>query len=180
MTTLPSMDAIILGKFGPFTLITGILFILLGTAGILLPGIMSLSTVIFSAWLLFLGGVMWGIHTYRYDAKSLMNWFKSAVLVAVAVLMFTDPMSGVEAVGLLLAIYLLLDSFGSFALANSIHPAKGWIWMSFNGATSLLLATLFLFDWPQTSLYLVGLYIGISLLFDGWVLLAMGLALRKK
>jgi uncharacterized membrane protein HdeD (DUF308 family) len=180
MTTLPSINEKIQAKFGPYTLFTGILFIVLGTAGIFLPGIMSLGTVIFSAWLLFLGGVMWGIHTYRYGKESIMNWIKSALLIGVSGLMLIDPMSGVEAVGLLLAIYLLLDAFGSFAMANSIHPAKGWFWMTFNGVTSLLLATLFLVGWPATSLYLVGLYVGLSLLFDGWALMAIGLTLRKE
>ena len=81
--------------------------------------------------------------------------------------------------GLLLAIYLLLDAFGSFALAQSIHPVVGWGWMTFNGVTSMLLALLFLIGWPSTSLWLVGLYVGIALLFDGLTLLAIGWALRK-
>jgi uncharacterized membrane protein HdeD (DUF308 family) len=89
------------------------------------------------------------------------------------------PVIDIEALGLLLAIYLLLDAFNSFALANAIHPPKGWVWMIFNGVTSLLLATLFLLGWPSTSLYLVGLYVGIGLLFDGWILFAIGWALRK-
>jgi uncharacterized membrane protein HdeD (DUF308 family) len=173
------MDKNIQSKFGPYTFITGIMFVVLGTAGILLPVLMSLGAVIFSAWLLFLGGVMWGIHTYHHDAKSIMSWIKSALLVGVSVLMMSYPMSSIEALGLLLALYLLLDAFGSFVLAHSIHPSKGWGWMSFNAVTSLLLGSLFLFGWPATSLYLVGLYVGISLLVDGGALIAIGWALRK-
>jgi len=41
--------------------------------------------------------------------------------------------------------------------------------MAFNGVMSFLLATLFL----------IGLYVGISLLFDGWALIAIGWVLRK-
>lgn len=179
MATLPIMDKKIKSKFGPYTFSIGIVFIVLGTAGILLPSLMSLGTVVFSAWLLFLGGVMWGIHTYRYDAKSFMNWIKSFLLVGVSILMMIYPMSGVEALGLLLAIYLLLDAFASFALAKSIYPTKGWGWMTFKAFTSLLLGTLFLVGWPTTSLYLVGLYVGILLLFDGWALIAIGWTLRR-
>ncbi len=179
MTTLPIIDKKILGKFGPYTFVTGILLIVLGTIAIVLPGVMSLGTAIFAAWLLLVGGVLWAIHTYRYDAKSIMNWLKPALLVGVGLLMLVYPMSGVAAVGLLLAVYLLLDAFGSFVLARSIHPAKGWGWMTFNGVISFLLATLFLIGWPATSMWLVGLYVGISLLFDGWALLAISWMLRK-
>jgi uncharacterized membrane protein HdeD (DUF308 family) len=179
LTTLANINEKIQGKFGPHTLFIGILFIVMGTAGIIAPVVMSRGTVIFSAWLLLLGGAMRGVHTYRYDAKSLINWIKSALLLGFGVLMLIYPMPIIEALGLLLAIYLLLDAFNSFSLANAIYPAKGWFWMIFNGVTSLLLATLFLLGWPSTSLYLVGLYVGISLLFDGWTLFAIDWALRK-
>lgn len=179
MSTLPRLNEKILGKFGVHTLLAGVLFILMGTAGILVPVLMSLGTVIFSAWLLLLGGIMWGIHTYRYDRKSVINWIKSTLFIFVSILMLIYPMPSIEALALLLAIYLLVDAFNSFILANTIHPVKGWLWMAFNGFTSLFLATLFLTGWPSTSLYLVGLYVGISLFFDGWALFAIGWTLKK-
>jgi len=168
-----------LGKFGPYTFVTGILLIILGTVAIFLPGLMSLGVAIFAGWLLLIGGVFWAIHTYQYDAKSFMNWLKPALLVGVGLLMLVYPISGVAAVGMMLSIYLFLDAFGSFALAHLIRPVKGWGWMVFNGVISFLLATLFLIGWPATSMWLVGLYVGISLLFDGWALLALGWTFRK-
>jgi uncharacterized membrane protein HdeD (DUF308 family) len=178
MSPLP-MNEKVLEKFGPYTLITGILLIVLGTAGILLPGVMALGTVIFFAWLLLTGGALWAVHTYKYSPNHVMDWLKPALLFVTGGLMLLYPTSGVAAVGLLLAIYLLMDAYGSFVLAQSIYPAKGWGWMTFNGALSFLMAILFLIGWPATSLWLVGLYVGISLLFDGWALVAIGWALRK-
>ncbi len=178
MSTLP-IDEKILDKFGRYTSITGILLVVLGTVAIFLPGVVSLGTAIFAAWLLLIGGVFWGIHTYQYDSKSVMSWLKPILLFSTGFLMLLYPISGVAAVGLLLAIYLLLDTFGSFALAQLIRPARGWGWMALNGIISALLATLFLVGWPATSMWLVGLYVGISLLFDGWTLIAISWTLRK-
>jgi uncharacterized membrane protein HdeD (DUF308 family) len=73
MNILP-LDKKVLDKFGPYTLITGILLIVLGTAGIILPGVMSLSTAIFVGWLLLVGGILWDIHTYQYSPKNIMCW----------------------------------------------------------------------------------------------------------
>jgi uncharacterized membrane protein HdeD (DUF308 family) len=179
MNTLPINEKI-LRKFGPYTLVTGVLLTILGIVGIVFPILMSLVTGVFVAWLLLIGGVFWAIHTYNYSPKSVMDWLKPALLLIIGGLVLFYPASGVAAVGLLLAIYLLLDAFGSFALAQSIHPAKGWGWMTFNGVTSVLLATLFLIGWPATSLWLVGLYVGISLLFDGWALITIGWMLRQR
>ena len=166
-------------RYGTYTLITGILLILLGACGLFLPGLMSLGTALFVAWLLIVGGVIWAVHSVRYNARHVMDWIKPVLLLVTGGLMLWYPLSGIAAVGLLLAVYLLLDSFGSFALAQSLHPARGWGWMLFNGIVSLLLAVLFLIGWPATSLWLVGLYVSISLLFDGSALVAIGIALRK-
>jgi uncharacterized membrane protein HdeD (DUF308 family) len=174
-----SADKKVLDKFGPFTLVTGILLVMLGTAGIILPGVMSLSTVIVVGWILLMGGILWAIHTFQYSPRNIMDWLKPVLLLIIGSLILFYPVKGVEVVGLLLAIYLLLDAMGSFALAQSIYPAKGWGSMTFNGVISALLASLFLIGWPATSLWLVGLYVGISLLFDGWALVAIGWALRK-
>ncbi|MHB1100679.1 MAG: DUF308 domain-containing protein [Burkholderiales bacterium] len=133
MMSILSVDTKILDKFGPHASIIGMLLIVLGTAGILLPGVMSLSTVIIVAWL-FAGGGLWAVHTYKYGQKSVMDRLKPALLFIFGGMMLFYPVSGVEVAGLLLAAYLLLDEVHSFALARSIHPAEGWGWMTFNGS----------------------------------------------
>ena len=178
MTILP-IDKKVFDKFGPYTLVTGILLIVLGTAGILLPNAMSMSTEIFVGWLLVVGGGLWTLHTYKHSPMNAMDWIKPVMMFIIGGLMLFYPVLGVEAVGLLMAVYLLLDAMGSFALAQSIYPSKGWGWMTFNGVFSALLASLFLTGWPATSLWLVGLYVSISLLFDGCALVAIGWMLRK-
>ena len=178
MNPLP-LDKRVLDKFGSYTLIAGILLIVLGTAGIVLPGVMALGTALFVAWLLVAGSAVWAIHTYKHNPTHVIDWLKPVLLFVTGGLMLIYPASGVAAVGLLLAIYLLLDAYGSFALAQTIHPEKGWGWMTFNGILSFLMALLFLIGWPSTSLWLVGLYVGISLLFDGLALVVIGWALRK-
>ena len=166
-------------KFGSYTLAIGALLIVLGIVGIIFPTLMSLATGVFAASLLFIGGIFWAIHTYRYNPTVVVDWFKPALLLIIGGLMLFYPLSSVAMIALLLAIYLLLDAMASFTLAQAIHPAKGWGWMAFNGVVSALLAILLLVGWPDTSLWLVGIFVGISLLFDGVVLVAIGRMLRK-
>lgn len=166
-------------RFGTASLVAGILLLILGAVGFFLPHLMSLGTAIFVAWLLLFGGLVWAYHAYRYGADGFLGWLKPVLLILTGGIMLYSPQAGVAAIGLFLALYLMLDAFGSFALAHALHPAPGWGWMAFNGIVSLLLALLFLVGWPVTSLWLVGLYIGISLFFDGAVLVALGLAARN-
>ncbi len=161
--------------FGRDSILLGILLTILGGAGIFLPQLMSLETSIFIGSLFLVGGLFWVIHSCKYSRKDWGDWLKPVILLIAGGLMFFYPMSGIAAIGLLLAIYLLLDAFSSFSMARTLHPQKGWGWMATNGVISLVLALLFLIGWPATSLLLVGLYVGISLFFDGLALIFIGI-----
>ncbi len=167
-------------KFGAYSFWIGILLAILGTIGLVMPGLTSLFTAMYIGWLLAIGGVIWALHTWKYERGNLMNWLKPFILLLSGGLMIFYPLSGVAAVGLVLAVYLLLDAFGSLVLARELHPGNGWGWMLFNGIVSLLLAIMFLVGWPATSLFLVGIYVAISLIFDGWALIIVGWAMRKQ
>lgn len=165
-------------RFGRYSIIVGFLLIILGSVGMVLPGLMSLETSIFIASLFLVGGIFWLSHSFKYSLRNWGDWLKPVLLLVTGGFMLFYPLSGIAAVGLLLAVYLLLDAFGSFSLASSLRPARGWGWMMFNGIMSLLLAMLFLIGWPATSMFLVGLYVAISLFFDGVVLVYIGWAQR--
>jgi uncharacterized membrane protein HdeD (DUF308 family) len=168
------------GKYGRHTLITGILLVVLGSMGMAVPGLMSIVTAVYISWMLIIGGVFWGFHTWKSDRSRFMGWLKPLLLITIGGLMLFYPLSGIAGVGLLLSIYLLFDAYGSFAMAGELHPYKGRGWMIFNGIISLLLALMFLMGWPGTSLFLVGIYVSISLILDGWALIAVAWVLRSK
>ncbi len=171
----------LLKKFGKYSLIAGIIFALIGIAAIIYPIYASLATAAFVSWMMVLAGVMAGYFTFVTDKKDWWGWLKAFVLIAVGLLILFYPISGVETVGLLLAIYLLLDGFGSFALASLRKPAKGWWLWTLNGILSIILAIIFLMTWPfvPAEMWLVGIYVGISLLVDGLVLIFLGAGAEK-
>lgn len=180
MSTIPNpINEKVFEKFGSYTLVIGVLLVILGTVGVVFPVMMSLVTSVFIAWPLLIGAILWSVHTYKYSRKHIMDWLKPALLFVTGITLLIFPVAGVEAIGMFLSFYLLMDAFSSFSLAQSAYPAKGWGWMVFNGIVSIAMALLFLIGWPVTSLWLVGLYVGISLMFDGWAMVFIGWRLRK-
>ncbi|MEH6456535.1 MAG: DUF308 domain-containing protein [Cocleimonas sp.] len=164
----------IIPHFGSYSITIGILLIMLGCIGILLPGFIALEATLIIASLLIVGSIFWLVHAYNYKSYGWAHWLKPLILLFTGGLMLFYPMNGVAIIGLLLVVYLILDALGSFTFAYMAHPVIGWGWMVFNGITSLALAILFLIGWPESTLVIVGLYISISLFFDGWALLYMG------
>lgn len=165
--------------FGRYTLVGGALLVLLGFTGFFLPGYVSLATDVLIASLLLVGGVFWGFHAISDDPKNIFNWLKSALLIGSGIIMLLFPAASIEALALWLAVYLLLDMAGSFAIAYRSRPARGWGWMLFNGVISLLLALMILLSWPGISAWIVGVYVSISLMFDGIALLALRSAFKQ-
>ena len=174
-------DARLMEKFSKQATIAGIVMIVLGTLAILYPFAGSLFTVAFIAWLMIFGGVMAGFATAKTDPKDWLGWFKAFILILTGALMIFQPGVGIQAVGLILAIYFLMDTFAGFAMGSMLRPLKGWWLWTVNGALSLILAIIFLSSWINVAetAWLIGIFVGISLLFDGFVLLFMGSSFKK-
>jgi uncharacterized membrane protein HdeD (DUF308 family) len=59
-----------------------------------------------------------------------------------------------------------------------VKPAAGWYWPLISGIVSLILGGLILAEWPQSGLFIIGLFIAIELIFNGWSYLFIALAAR--
>jgi len=166
-------------RFRKFSLIAGMLLIVVGIAGAVLPQIMSLVVSAFLGWLLITGGVLTGYLAFLGRGRSMIAFLKPVLLVTTGILFIFYPLAGLAALALLLTIYLLLDAFGGFGLAYDLYPMRGWGWMAFNGLMSFVLALVLFIGWPLTSPLMVGLFVGISLFFDGLALVTLGILAGK-
>ena len=164
---LIGVDDALLDKFKKYSKIGGILFLVLGLIGIIFPSFMTFSTVVFVSYLMLFAGLSSGWMTWMSNKEDWAGWLKSFLLVGVALLMMFYPLQGVATLGLVFSLYFFMDAFAGFGLAFSAQGAKHrWLW-AFNALTSFILAIVFMIGWPFTSLWLIGFFIGVSLLFDG-------------
>jgi len=178
MWTFP-LDESIFSKISKHAKTAGVIFMILGLVGIIFPTIMTMATVAFVSWLMLFAGISAAYFTWVSDKSDWLGWLKSILLVGASLFMLLYPMSGVGTVGLLLSIYFFMDAFAGFGLSSTQYPNKGWWAWLINALLSLALGVLFLINWPFSSLYLVGIYVGISLLFDGIALFSTGSFLNK-
>ena len=165
-------------KYRAYSIAVGILLIITGIIGILLPQIMSLTMSIFIGWLFVFGGFFSAYHVIRSYKKNWVAWFKPVVLLIIGILFLLFPAATVAAIGMMLIVYFLLDAFAGFTAAYELRGRKGWGWMLINAIISLILAIIFLIGWPFSSFWLVGLFVGVSLFMDGIALLVLGLSVH--
>ena len=166
----------LLKKVGKHSVLIGIILTILGVVGIVFPFLISLATVAFVAWFMLFGGIVAGFLTAKSNPKDWLGWLKSFLLIGTAILILFDPFTGIQALGLLFAIYFLMDAFASFALGSNMKPMSGWWFWILNGVLSIILAIIFITSWNSFSeeAWLIGIFVAISLLMDGLTLLFVG------
>lgn len=101
------------------------------------------------------------------------------VLYTVTGFMVVDE-PGKSALQLTLVIAFLLIIGGLFRIVLAIsEPIAGRGWIFFNGLVSLLLGVMIYKQWPASGLWVIGLFLGIELLMNGWVWIGLALGMRQ-
>ncbi len=159
-------------------LIAGVLMLIIGALGVVVPQVLSFTLSLLVGALLIAAGLVSLYLTWYGYQRSLLAWFKPVILLGVGLLIAFHPVAGPAAIGLVLILYFLLSAFAGISLALALKPLPGWGWLLFSGLVSAVLALIFIAGWPFEARWLVGLFVGINLIFDGISLLMVGLAAR--
>ncbi|MGA5700629.1 HdeD family acid-resistance protein [Peterkaempfera bronchialis] len=158
----------------------GAVLVLAGIMGLLYTGIATLTSVLLFGCLLLTGGTVGLVHAVhsRRDNFFWLGAAVAAVNLAAGLVMVLHPKTA--ALGLTLFAALLFLSAGTFRVVGGLAvrgPQLGWT--VFLGVLDLLLGALVLAQWPSSSLYTLGLFFSLALLFDGLSLISTGLGGRR-
>ncbi len=157
----------------------GVALIVVGLIAISVSVFTTLVSVIFLGVLLLISGAFVVVDAFRYWWHKWSGFFLHLVIgvlyLAAGLILISNPLSGAISLTLLLAIfYILLGGFrivGSFSLQT-----PRWGWSLFNGIIALLLGILILAHWPASSLFIIGLFVGIDLLVSGFAYIMLALS----
>jgi len=90
------------------------------------------------------------------------------------------PLAGIATLALLIGGLLLVHGAGSVMVALKRKPGRGWGWILFDGALSIVLAILIAAGWPASSIPIIGLLAGFSLISAGVWRVMLARALRAE
>jgi uncharacterized membrane protein HdeD (DUF308 family) len=62
-------------------------------------------------------------------------------------------------------------------LAFNMREGSAWVWVVISGLVTLLLGGVILAHWPVSSLYVLGIFLGVDLVIAGvsWIAISLGL-----
>ena len=171
-----SVDPETLRKFKLWFKIYGVILILLGAASIILPGIATLATTITVGWLLIAGGIFGLISVFQSGTSSPGFWWNlltALVCVLAGGVILFNPIKGVLTLTIVLAAYLLATGVTKGLMAfhyRNVIP-RAWLWMLFSALVDIALGIIIVAGLPGSAIWVLGLLVGINLLFTGVALI---------
>lgn len=107
-------------------------------------------------------------------------WLLIGVLYIVAgFVTFENPLLVAVFLTFALGFSLVISGIMRIVLAFSLKAERSWVWVALSGVITLLLGILVLARWPVSSLYILGLFLAIDLIFAGTGWIGLGLGLRQ-
>ena len=158
----------------------GIVLIVLGTIALGSALYMTIASVFFIGWLLIIGGVMEAVHAFwrKRWAGFFLDLLTGVLYVVVGWMMVTNPKESALLLTLIIAMFLVFEGvFRIVAALTARYPHWGWV--LFNGVISLLLGVMIWRQWPYSGLWVIGLFVGIEMLLNGWSLVMLSLTARN-
>lgn len=169
-----------LRKSWGWVLALGVALIALGTVALGAAVFTTVASVMFFGWLLIIAGVAEVVHGFvRRAWQGFFLDLLTGVLYFVVGLMFVvEPLQSAATLTLMLAAALLFAGAMRIVLALSTQ-FQHWVWLLLNGIVTLALGILIWRGWPETGYWVIGMFIGIDLLFYGWSLVMLSVGLRS-
>ncbi len=161
-------------------------FVVLGVALVVL-GIVALGSVVIASLaaavvigaLLLVGGVAEVIGAFwcRGWSGFFLHLLSGVLSIVVGLLFLRAPVGALAALTLLMACFLMVG--GIFKIVAAVgYRFASWGWALASGIIDLILGVLIWQEWPASALWVIGLFVGINLLFRGFNWIALGMALR--
>jgi len=164
-------------------LLLGVLLVAAGTAAIVVPpatvGTTFVVTVFFGV-LLMVAGVATIVSSFWIGRWSgfLLQLLVGILYVACGFIMTENPVISALAITVFIAVsFIVLGVFRTVAALVLRFPQWGWALL--NGVVTMLAGIIIYRQLPFDALWVIGLLVGLEMLFNGWTWIMLALALRS-
>lgn len=161
-------------------LFLGILLVILGTVAIALSYTTTLLSIFLIGVLLAAAGAAELVSSFWAKEWSgfLISLLGGLLYLVVGGIFLFKPIPAAAILTLLIGTLFLVS--GIYKIVYSLWTRfQHWGWVFFSGLISTLLGVLILNDWPEASLWVIGLFVGIDLIVSGWTWIIVALSARN-
>jgi uncharacterized membrane protein HdeD (DUF308 family) len=157
----------------------GTIYVLVGLIALYSVVTATIASVFVVGIMMLIAGVAEVINAFQVKSwGKFFLWILLGVLYILAgFVTFENPLLAAALLTLVLGAALVASGIMRIILAVNMMEGTPWIAVVFSGVVTFLLGLIILAHWPVSSLYVLGLFLGIDLVFagGGWIGVGIGL-----
>jgi len=159
----------------------GIFSIVLGAVALATPVLTTVASMLLLGSLLLVNGIAQIFQTARsYKGKEFfLHLLVSILYIVVGGFLILSPGASAVSLSLLIASFLMVG--GVFRIIWAIERRfgnKGWVVL--NGIVTFFLGLIILANWPWSGLWVIGVFVAIEMIINGWSVIMFSTAAREE
>jgi uncharacterized membrane protein HdeD (DUF308 family) len=161
--------------FGVISVIAG--FIALGS-GVMLA---TATAVLIIGFMMLMAGVVEVVAAFNAKewGQRILWGLLGALYVFAGFVCIQNPFQAATLLTLMLGIALIVGGLMRVFLATQMKQGTPWGWVVVSGIITFLLGLMIVAKWPISSAYVLGIFLGVDLIFMGTGWITIGLALKR-
>lgn len=159
----------------------GIGSLILGSIGLGSCFALTLAGVMLFGWLIAITGIVELVQVFKCRGWKSRLWqiAVAALHIVAGGAVIADPVLASGVFTLLLAFAILAGGAARIVVALHHRGQPGWSWMLVGGLAGVALGAMIAVRWPASSFFVIGLFIAIELIVNGWTMVVLALAARS-
>ncbi len=153
-----------------------------GILALLFPVFTTLTVELMFGWVLVLAGLVTIFGAFQVEGTG--SFFGELLLgllkLGLGVYLLTHPGVGILALTMLLAAVFLVDGAVQLRFAFDMKRSGSWVWMLLSGVVSIAVGLLIASGLPETSLFVLGLLVGVNFLSTGIAFIMLSQTVRRE
>ena len=156
----------------------GVVVVILGLLAIAMPFITGVAVAVMVGIIMIAAGIAQFFYAFkcRSFGEGVLRFLFSLFAVLAGVSLLVQPGAGLATLTMFLAAWFFVDGIWSLVSGLRWRPFEGWGWMVFSGIVSIVLGVMIYRQFPESALWLVGVLVGVRLVFSGMAMIMMGAA----
>jgi uncharacterized membrane protein HdeD (DUF308 family) len=164
------------------------LYLLLGIVlvigGIVVLGdinVASLFSALVISWAILIVGIFQVVHAFSSTGWKgfVLDLLIGILYIVAGYLLLANPLAATIKLTLLLGIIWLVSGFFRIILAGVLWRQAGWL-LLLSGIIGVLAGGIIISEWPQSGLWVLGLCLGIDLIFHGFAWISYSMSIPSK
>ncbi len=170
-----------LGRNWSWLLALGILFVVLGFIGLGMVFAVTMVSVLMFGFLLLAGSIVQLIDAIKCKGwKGIMLHITIALLYLFAsISIIADPLDASALLTLIIASVLIVVGFARGIMGFQMKSYRNWFWPVLSGFISIVLGIFIVTEWPVSGLWVIGLFVSIELILNGWSYIFLSLSAKS-